>query len=264
MPELLTTMVGSLPFDSIDEAVEYSLSHDIPAVPELPKLDGGMFSYVKDGKMPAAYERFCKAVRDRGIKKVKVQAAGPVTARIHGGMSENEAVNGISRYVTAMLRGLDFVETVYVCFDEPGIEISNRYLPFTRIHDNEIARTRRYIDTPRGINVIQMIHSCNDVSDKIGYFDDFDFKVVSFDAIKYNVKYAGGSLRVEYWDYRRKGGVLCYGAVDIRGGFGVAQFFPSDARDGDMVSSSCGLGNLSTDDCYKTRRILQDIKDALR
>lgn len=266
MPELLTTMIGSLPFDSIDEAVEYSLAHDIPAVPELPKLDGDMFSCLKRGRMPAAYEWFCLEAARKGVKKVKIQGAGPVTLMVHGGISENEAVNKIQDYIKSLLSCLTFADTIYVCFDEPAIGIfdplDRLYSNVNRLYPNVIRRTMGAVFSSKGL--IPMIHSCNDVSDRIGYFDDMSFKVVSFDATKYNVKYAGGSLRAEYWKFREKGGVLCFGAVSIMEGFGVSQFSPSDAREGDMISHSCGFGDLSADDCYRGRRILQDVKHALR
>ena len=264
MPELLTTMIGSLPFKSIDEAVEYSLSHDIPAVPELPELDGNMFSYLTYKKMPAAYDKFCEAARGRSIKRVKVQSVGPVTAVLHCGMSEEDSVNEISHYVNILLRGLDFIDTIYVCFDEPAINGRHVYPLFPDAESEAIDGVINNIIPPKDIRVIPMIHDCNDVSDRIGYFDDLGFKAVSFDATKYNIKYARGSFKEEYRKYRKSGGVLCFGAVSIREGLGIAQFLPSDAKDGDMISASCGFGNLSVDDCYKAKRILDDIKDTLR
>lgn len=258
MPELLTTMIGSLPFESIDEAVEYALMHDIPAVPELPKLDGNMFSCLKEGRMPAAYGKFCYAAARKGVKTVKIQGAGPVTLMIHDGMSENWAVDKSQRYIQSLLSCLTFADTIYICFDEPAIGIPDS---LDRLYFNAIRRTMGGVFSSRSL--IPMIHSCNDVSGRIGYFDDLHFKVVSFDATKYNVKYAGGSLRAEYTKFRDNGGVLCFGAVSIIDRFGVSQFSPFDAREGDMVSHSCGFGNLSIDDCYKGRRILQDVKAVL-
>ena len=38
----IVTQVGSLPYDDVDKAVEYSLRHDIPFLPELPKLGDAM------------------------------------------------------------------------------------------------------------------------------------------------------------------------------------------------------------------------------
>ncbi len=257
MPKLLTTMAGSLPFDSIDEAVEYALMHDIPAVPELPKLDGDMIQCAINGKRPSAYERFCDAAKKQGVKSVKVQGAGPVTLEVYGRMSWRDALNKSKTYFESLLCDLDFADNIYVCLDEPAIGRE-----FPSYHTDTIKAVMGKILFRR--NFIPMIHSCNDVSDRVGYFDELGFKVVSFDATKYNVKYAGGSLRVEYWKFRENGGVLCFGAVSIMDRFGVSQFSPSDARDGDMISHSCGFGNLSIDDCYKGRRILQDIKDALR
>ncbi len=264
MSQLLTTMAGSLPFKSIDEAVEYALMHDIPAVPELPKLDGSMFAYARHPGKIASYGRFCETARERGVKNVKIQCVGPYTAMYGEGFSENDAVDGISKHINFLLRGLDFADTVYLCLDEPRIGRDNLTLDPADAGYNRIQGVFIRILPPRNLRIIKMLHSCNDFSDRLGYFDDLGFKVVSFDATKYNLKCAGGSLRAEYQKFREKGGVLCFGAVSIMDGFGVSQFSPSDARDGDMISHSCGFGNLSVDDCYRGRRILQDIKDGLR
>ena len=43
----IVTQVGSLPYDDVDKAVEYSLLHDIPFLPELPKLGDAMLDYIE-------------------------------------------------------------------------------------------------------------------------------------------------------------------------------------------------------------------------
>lgn len=79
-----TTGVGSLPFTDVDEALRYSLAHDVPFLPELPKLDPAEFM------IPAALEGFAAGVPDLRMlerflgalsspRLIKLQMAGPTT-----------------------------------------------------------------------------------------------------------------------------------------------------------------------------------------
>ncbi|MFH1065606.1 MAG: hypothetical protein V1734_03835 [Nanoarchaeota archaeon] len=43
----IVTQIGSLPYDSVEKAVAYSLKHDIPFLPELPKLGDSMIQYIR-------------------------------------------------------------------------------------------------------------------------------------------------------------------------------------------------------------------------
>ena len=76
----LTTQIGSLPFSDVDQAVVYSLEHDIPFLPELPALGDAMLDYVKhpgDLSCLAAFKR-------NRFETVKVQCIGPATLRCCG------------------------------------------------------------------------------------------------------------------------------------------------------------------------------------
>ncbi len=69
----IITQIGSLPLSDPKKAVEYSLQHDIPFLPELPLLGEGMLSYIRRPGSLVCLGEF----KRHEFVTVKVQAVGP-------------------------------------------------------------------------------------------------------------------------------------------------------------------------------------------
>ncbi|MCK5245706.1 hypothetical protein KAR02_02335, partial [Candidatus Bipolaricaulota bacterium] len=111
----MTTQIGSLPFSEVDQAVAYSLEHDIPFLPELTARGDAMMVYVKDpGKLSclAAFKR-------NRFETVKVQCVGPATL-LQSGYEEDDAISRIYRHIEAILDGLA-AEEMILFLDEPAL-----------------------------------------------------------------------------------------------------------------------------------------------
>jgi hypothetical protein len=89
----IVTQIGSLPYDDVGKAVEFSLRHDIPFLPELPKRGDAMMDYIKNPGKLSCLDTFKK--RTEGRPAVKVQCIGPATL-ILAGYSEDEARCSVS------------------------------------------------------------------------------------------------------------------------------------------------------------------------
>ena len=115
--KMITTQVGSLPYDDVDEAVEYSLRHDIPFLPELPKLGDAMMDYIKQPGSISCLETFKRKVA--GFETVKIQCVGPATL-ILGGYDQDEAFSRCGPCVGICNRipGCWKIEPV-LCLDSP-------------------------------------------------------------------------------------------------------------------------------------------------
>ena len=109
------TQIGSLPLRDPVKAVEYSLRHDIPFLPELPALGDAMLSYIKHpGKLSCLSE-----FKKHAFEVVKIQAIGPATL-ILSGYDPDEALLRIYHHVEAILEGLR-AEEVILFLDEPAL-----------------------------------------------------------------------------------------------------------------------------------------------
>ncbi|MCQ9207635.1 MAG: hypothetical protein NG740_07135, partial [Omnitrophica bacterium] len=76
----IITQVGSLPLEDVGEAVNYSLKHDIPFLPELPRRGDAMMEYIKSpGKLSCLAE-----FKKHTFEAVKVQCVGPTTLILGG------------------------------------------------------------------------------------------------------------------------------------------------------------------------------------
>ena len=70
----IVTQIGSLPYDSVEKAVEYSLRHDIPFLPELPLLGDSMIKYINTpGKLSclSEFKKHYSPTADRKSDKKK-------------------------------------------------------------------------------------------------------------------------------------------------------------------------------------------------
>jgi len=75
-----TTGVGSLPYSNIDEAIEYSLQHDLPFFPQLLCIHGNMIEQVVNNNFKFI-SLFIDRAKAREFTSIKVQIAGPNTTK---------------------------------------------------------------------------------------------------------------------------------------------------------------------------------------
>src|SRR3989338_1455945 len=93
----IVTQVGSLPLEDVGEAVAYSLKHDIPFLPELPKRGDAMLEYIKSpGKLSCLAE-----FKKHKFDTVKIQCVGPATLTLSG-YTGDEAVKRAYEHINAI------------------------------------------------------------------------------------------------------------------------------------------------------------------
>jgi hypothetical protein len=201
---LVITQIGSLPLTDPKKAVEYSLRHDIPFLPELPLLGEGMLSYIRRPGSLVCLGEFKKHT----FTTVKIQAVGPATL-ILSGFPPDEALIRIWQHIAAILEGLK-AEEVILFLDEPALgQVGFDY--------EELWRAL-FQDFP----VIRGVHVCGNMQwDRLFKSDTID--IISFDASRYDITFY----------YPRYGKRIAWGitrAEDVR-----------DFRAGDLLTPPCGL-----------------------
>lgn len=227
----IVTQIGSLPYDNVDSAVEYSLRHDIPFLPELPKLGDAMLDYIERPGSLSCLGTFKKKVEGR--ETAKVQCVGPATL-ILSGYDPDEAISRACQHIEAVLDGLNVNNTI-LFLDEPalgqaGFDYKQMWAPLFE-----------------SFNVIPGVHVCGNMNwDEL--FDS-DLKIISFDASQYDI--------TRYPGYRN-GKRIAWG-VKTRGD--VKNF-----QDGDLLTLPCGMGPkiFSTDDCEICLENLMEISNDFR
>ena len=162
----IITQIGSLPYGDVRDAVRYSLRHDIPFLPELPKKGECMLDYIKRPGTLACLDEFKK----HDFQEVKIQCVGPATL-VKSGYDKDNAVEKIRRHVSAIINGLKSKETI-LFLDEPSCEASSY-------------EKRLWEETFRGLNVVKGIHNCGSV--KWNEMFDSEIEIISFDASRYKV-----------------------------------------------------------------------------
>ncbi|OGW75988.1 MAG: hypothetical protein A2Z72_00390 [Omnitrophica bacterium RBG_13_46_9] len=220
----IVTQIGSLPFDDVGRAVEYSLRHDIPFLPELPKRGDAMLSYIKNPGKLSCLEEFKK----NKFKTVKIQCVGPATLLLSG-YGEDEAVERACEHITAILDGLE-AEEVILFLDEPALGQSGA--DYRELWEALFA----------SFSVIPGVHTCGNMDWDIMF--DSPIKFISFDASKYDLtKYSG----------YRSGKSIAWGVEKIED--------VKDFRDGDLLTLPCGIGSpvYKVGDCEPGLKRLQDI-----
>jgi hypothetical protein len=253
------TQIGSLPYDNVKDAIDYSLRHDIPFLPELPKKGESMLEYIKTPGKLSCLKEFKEAVK--GYDSVKIQAVGPVTilSDNKSRYTEEEAISKTKEHILRILDGLDAKEII--CFlDEPSLEtacfgyapkdmskeecesLGIRNIDYRRLWDELHDELSEHIDE-RGLEF--GVHTCGNFNWE-ELFDLNFIDVISFDASKYAQKFVssnGYRTRKEIaWGVKSKRDVL-------------------DFRRGDFLTPPCGLGNLvNTKDCESILENLIKIK----
>ena len=222
----IVTQVGSLPYEDVSQAVEYSLKHDIPFLPELPKKGDAMLEYIKNpGKLSCLAE-----FKKHKFKTVKIQCVGPTTL-ILGGYKEDEAIKRAYEHISAVMDGLK-AEEIILFLDEPAL--GQVGFDYKKMWDALFS----------SFNVISGIHTCGNMNWDEIY--DSNIEIISFDASKYDItkysKYRSGK-RIS-WGLEKK--------EDVK-----------DFKEGDLLTLPCGMGSpvYKIEDCEKNLEKLQGIAE---
>lgn len=119
-----TTGIGSLPFMSIHEAVEWSLKHDLSFLPELPKLSDqelmlSFFEQINQGCFlkRLAQDQFRQRLIKESKKELKLQVPGPLTCSFYLKQSTN--YSHFKNYLTSFIEEFQSFKTIYLQVDEP-------------------------------------------------------------------------------------------------------------------------------------------------
>lgn len=222
----IVTQIGSLPYDDVDAAVEYSLRHDIPFLPELPLLGDAMLDYVKHPGQMSCLRAFQERTAGRDV--VKVQCIGPATL-ILSGYSQDEAVSVACQHIAAITEGLR-VGQVILFLDEPALGQVGFDYPSL------------WAALFESFDVTPGVHVCGNMN-----WDDLfrsGIEIVSHDASQYDI--------TKYPAYRH-GKRIAWGiqnAEDVR-----------DFRDGDLLTRPCGMGPkfFTPADCEAALRQMQQV-----
>lgn len=226
----MITQIGSLPYDDVEQAVEYSLRHDIPFLPELPVLGDAMMDYIKRPGSMSCLDTFKSKVASSDT--VKIQCVGPATL-ILAGYEQDEAFSRVYEHINALIDGLD-AGNIILFLDEPAL--------------GHAGFDYRQLWSPlfESFNVTSGVHTCGNMNWDEMFAADID--IISFDASKYDLtKYPG----------YRNGKRIAWGVEtkeDVK-----------DFQDGDLLTLPCGMGPkfYSTDDCEKSLSNLLKISDSL-
>ena len=224
----MVTQIGSLPFSDVDVAIEYSLRHDIPFLPELTALGDAMLEYVKQPGTLTCLE----ALKQRRFKTVKVQCIGPATL-IQSQYDEDDTVMRVYQHVEAVLEGLK-AEEIILFLDEPALG----YVGFDFV--------RLWEPIFESFPVVRGVHTCGNMQWDQMFAAPID--IISFDASKYDIS--------KYYT-ERNGKRIAWGisqASDI-----------TDFQPGDLITGPCGLPHLThtEGDAHERLRILVETAETL-
>ncbi|MFH1791262.1 MAG: hypothetical protein ABH885_04680 [Candidatus Omnitrophota bacterium] len=227
-PDRIITQIGSLPYDNVPDAIAYSLRHDIPFLPELPKLGDAMMAYIKEPGRMSCLREFKK----HAFEAVKVQCVGPATL-ILAGYPEDEAITRCYEHISAILDGLK-AEEIILFLDEPALGQAG--FDYRKMWDAIFS----------SFSVVPGIHTCGNMN----WDDMFDsnIKIISFDASQFDL--------TKYPKYRN-GKKIAWGVVnrpDVK-----------DFAAGDLLTLPCGIGSslYSVNDCEEKLDKLVEIKTSL-
>lgn len=212
----IITQIGSLPYQDVGEAVQYSLRYDIPFLPELPTRGDSMLEYIKEPGRLSCLDEFKK----HKYEAVKIQSVGPATL-ILSGYSQEQAIERVYNHISAILDGLDAEETI-LFLDEPAL--GNVGFDYEQLWEPLFG----------SFDVVSGIHTCGNMDwDKL--FNS-SVEIISFDASKYDI--------TKYHDYRADKRI-CWGIEEKDN--------VKDFREGDLLTLPCGMGPKMYDieDCEK-------------
>ncbi len=224
----IITQVGSLPYEDVGQAVEYSLRHDIPFLPELPKRGDAMLNYIKHPGKLSCLEEFKK----HKYETAKIQCAGPATLMLSG-YKKDEAIQRAYEHITAIMDGLE-AKKVILFLDEPALGQSG--VNFRELWDALFA----------SFNVVPGVHTCGNMN-----WDEMfvsNLEIISFDASKYDL--------TKYSAYR-SGKKISWGVEKAEDA--------KDFQQGDLLTLPCGMGTplYKVEDCETNLQKLKKIAKEL-
>ncbi|MFH1046198.1 MAG: hypothetical protein V1727_04450 [Candidatus Omnitrophota bacterium] len=224
----IITQVGSLPLEDVDAALAYSLKHDIPFLPELPKKGDAMLEYIKHPGRLSCLEAFKK----NNFDIVKIQCVGPATLML-GGYKQDEAVQRPLEHISAIMDGLKAKEVI-LFLDEPALGQSG--VDFGQL----------WAALFSSFAVTSGVHTCGNMDWDRLFSAPID--IISFDASKYDL--------TKYSRYR-SGKKISWGVEK--------QEDVKDFQEGDLLTLPCGLGTplYTVSDCEKYLKKLEKIKTEL-
>ena len=224
----IITQIGSLPLENVNEAVNYSLKHDIPFLPELPKKGDAMLEYIKNPGRLSCLREFKK----HKFETVKIQCAGPATLTLSG-YSGDDAVARAYEHIRVITDGLKAKEII-LYLDEPALGQSG--VNFKELWEALFS----------SFNVTRGVHVCGNMDWDLMFGAKID--IISFDASQFEItkysKYRSGK-RIS-WGVNKK--------EDIK-----------DFKEGDLITLPCGMGTsvFKPEDCEKNLGKLKEIASAL-
>lgn len=227
------TQIGSLPYKDIGSAVKYSLRHDIPFLPELPKLGDAILDYIKNPGNLSCLEEFKKHQFDI----VKIQCVGPATL-IVSGYSENDALEIISQHLSGIIEGLK-AEEIILFLDEPALGQAG--FDFQRL----------WAPIFESFEVVPGVHCCGNMDWDL-LFNSSIIEIISFDASQFDI--------TRYSAYRR-GKRIAWGIQEKSN--------VRDFQEGDLLTLPCGMSPIkyAPEDCQpelkKLRQISQEIRQGV-
>lgn len=245
---LKVTQIGSLPFDSVEEAINYSFRCDIPFLPELTKLGDSMTKYIQNPGQNVCLDKFKKKVKDEKYEVVKIQCIGPV-ALMQAKYEESDAQEQIIKHIPAMMKGLEAKEVI-LFLDEPGLG------QFSGDYEKQWNLIFGYIkDEFKDYSIVRGVHCCGFMQwDNLFRSDAID--IISFDASQYNI--------LLYYPQDKAG--KRFRPPRKRVAWGISK--PEDIRDfktGDLITPPCGLGGKdhTSDYAHKQLEMLLNVAKGL-
>ncbi len=215
----LITQIGSLPHEDVRKAVEYSLRHDIPFLPELPRRGEKMLDYIKRPGKLSCLDEFKK----HEYATVKIQCVGPATL-ILSGYNEDESVIRPYEHIRAVLDGL-VAEEVILFLDEPALWRAD--FDYMSLWESLFT----------SFDVVAGVHTCGDIS-QID-LASLRVEIISFDASRYDVTKCPG------YGHHRRGQKVAWGIREVEN--------VKDFKEGDLLTWPCGMSpdSYSVEDCEK-------------
>ncbi|MEM7826976.1 MAG: hypothetical protein QXQ40_02000 [Candidatus Aenigmatarchaeota archaeon] len=210
----IITQIGSLPYDNVEDAINYSLRHDIPFLSELPKRGDSMLNYIKNPGKLSCLDEFKK----HKYTTVKIQCVGPATLILNG-YNEDEAIERAYNHISSIIDGLNAEEIILFLYEpalgQAGFNYKRLWAPLFNSFD-----------------VIPGVHTCG----KMDWDELFDseIEIISFDASKYNI--------TKYPKYRS----------NKRIAWGIRKIEDvKDFQKGDLLTLPCGMSPLfyTVEDC---------------
>lgn len=227
----ITTQIGSLPYDNVSKAIEYSLAHDIPFLPELPLLGDSMLEYIKNPGQLSCLEDFRSETQGADI--IKIQSIGPATL-INSGYSEDIAVEKVYTHISKILDRMNAKEVI-LFLDEPALGHTGiDYISLWQVIFSQF-------------NVKKGIHVCGNMDwDKL--FES-EIEIISHDSTKYDI-----TIYPKY----RNNKIIAWGIKDYKD--------IRDFQEEDLLTLPCGIGPKinNEDDAKKSLELLTLSADKLR